>query len=433
MKKIEPLLPHQMEAFRFAWRAYMDGRPGALLQHIMRSRKTSTVLTLLNRMYMARGRRRILVVCPPKVVPVWRGMMRHYAVGGDIWVISSGALSQKVLKLPEDMASPDIVVIDEIHQFRAYSQRYKTLKKLCDKAQFRIGLSGTLVDKDMDELFYPMQLIGPDFWGTRSRDAFRKAYCRKVNPNFEHSPWEMLPEHKKAVMGELRDWMHTYNDEEAIRPPEHEKVTYTLTSEQEEWIHNLENRRVIEEIKDIQADLSPAHVHNKIIQIEAGFFLHDNIVVKEFDTAKYAVLRVLMRAKVRGRALVWYRHTEGRIRALEALEGAREFTPRNLEWWRATDDAVLVCHPRSAGAGIDFSAADTSIFLTPNPSTIDLMQAFYRLAKVGSDRPKKIYHLIADTPRGHGQYDRIWEKMEAIAKMYQEGVDSESDKISPIG
>ena len=421
--EIEPLLPHQEDCIHMMHDRWFEGG-WILIQHQMRSRKTSTILSFLEqRLCMGDRMDRVLVVCPPKVIPVWDEWKARYRVGEGVTVMSSGALSSKNTRIEAEW---DVVVVDELHQYRDYSARMRALKKLCSEAHFRIGMTGTMVDKCSEELFYPLTILSAgDFFNTWSRTAFRTYFCEKEDPHYDHSPWRVKPEMEREMYGELKSCMHTYNGEGSINPPEHVKVVYPLGDRQERWVRDLVDRDPIQEmVKDgnghLQAQLKPAHIPSKRHQIESGFWLEDKRALYEFESDKWQCLADILR-KEKGRVLVWYRFIlEKRLIGDAFDEGMVEFSPKNLKRFRDGEVRIMVVHPRAAGAGIDFSCADASVFVTPNPSNTDMMQSFYRLSMMGGEKKKRCYHLVSEW-WGDVDYENMMGKMETVYGLYKQG------------
>jgi len=420
MKTLDAPLPHQLEAITF-----LHGRvyeQWAVLIHQMRSRKSSTILYFFEQYRMKHDRyAKMLVIAPPKVLPVWEEMKGHFGCGEDVKVLSSGALSGY-----GDAVRPkyDVVVADELHQFRAYSKRYRTLKKIMEGALFRIGMTGTPIDQRLEEFFYPLTALSDGgFFGTKSREAFRKVYCEKEIPHYDFSPWRLKPEAERELIGELRNVCHTYSGKGTIVPPEHVLVEFDLWPEQKEWIRKIENDIPIDEIKDFQMELKPPHKQDKRRQIESGFLLHNDRAIKRFGTDKWRVLVDIL-DETEGQVIIWYRYTEEKARVASLLYNRSVgcFCPKNFKAFREGKLRIIIAHPRAAGAGLDFSCADAAIFLTHNPSQCDTGQASFRLCIMNDtvDRKKKsCFHLSSSTAQGRKDFERFKEKIRITERLYE--------------
>lgn len=423
---VEPLLPHQKSAIRLMQRNWEEGVGWSCLQHVMRSRKTTTVLSFLEwvRMTQWRDPFNVLVVCPPKVIHVWEEWTRHYIVGDYVTVMSSGALSSEGTgEIDYDSIPWDIVVMDELHQYRAYSRRYRRMLKLTKKAKFIIGMSGTMVDKDFEEMFYPITILSKGkFFGTSSKRTFRQIYCAQVDAYSKYSPWVVTEKAHEEFCREIKPLLHTYNDETNIAPPEHIMVNYGLSGMQEQWIRDIEDEKTIPEIAEWQPELGPAHRQDKRRQIESGFYLQDGDIIHRFESEKWRKLKEIAE-KEEGQILVWYRYIAERdIIKRTLLKEVDYYCPKAFQRFQEGKLRILMAHPRAAGAGIDFSCADAAVFVTPNPSSCDIMQGFYRLSRVGSTEQKRCYHLIPSTHQGQSDYDRMWEKLDqGMKELYKHG------------
>lgn len=395
----------------------------------MRSRKTTSVLTFLEwaRMTHYRDRPlRVLVVSPPRVMGVWEEWKGRYRVGDDMEVVSSGGLSTGKLPHP-----PNICVIDEVHNYRHYSNRFKALRRITKDCEFMCGLTGTPIDSDTAEFFYYLTLLSKGrVFGTWSKTRFLQVCGYQINPNLTHSPWKLKPDFEREFMEDMKAYIDVYDGKDKITPPECEKAAYDITWEQTDWAQRIVGETPITEtvtvkgvetpMMELQAEMPPHARKDKRRQIESGFLLHDGEVVKRFGTNKWGRLQLLL-THCEGQVLVWYRYIEEKREILEITGKKAEFTPKNFEAFKRGESRFMVAHPRAAGAGLDFSCADTAIFVTPNPSNVDVQQALYRLCTVSGSKNKKVYFMVAASPGGREDYRRMTEKFRVTEQLYMKG------------
>lgn len=392
----------------------------------MRSGKTLAICTFLSE--HVGENLAVLVVCPPAVVEVWE---KHWAItkreySPTITIMSTGKLKDYA---EHNRTEYDVVVVDELHQFRYHSARYQALQKLSKESVFRIGLTGTPVDSHLSEMYYPLTWLskGMFFGEYITKAVFQSTYCYAVSPHLgTKSKFEIRDDIREEFMKAIYDVSSVWEDEKVI-PPDHEQVVYPVTPKQRRLASLLSDGKfkVFYDEYGIEfAGMEVAHRRDKTRQLFGGFLISDlRVTVPDVCVSwKWWHMAKLISKIGATRLVVWYRYVYESTLAKETIErvfGVRVemFTQANLTKFNGDKIDVLLCHPLSAGAGIDISHAEKTIFLSPTPNYTALTQAFYRLAdRVGNK--KKAYHLIADHSVDKSGYDKIWEKDSVTNEIY---------------
>ncbi|KAK5134863.1 hypothetical protein LTR08_006095 [Meristemomyces frigidus] len=225
--------PHQVEGVRFMWREITadgeDGRQGCLLAHTMGLGKTMQTITLLVAVVEAsaspklgvrrqlpkhlRPRRvrngdrqlRILILCPPSLLPNWRAEIEQWAPTaiGNIFLVEAtssknqqlqqiegwyhigGALlvgyemfrefvSRKKTSFLTDevgarldemlLKGPEIVVADEAHKLKDTGSK-TSLAAGAIHTHTRIALTGTPMSNDVQEIYALVSWVAPGYLG----------------------------------------------------------------------------------------------------------------------------------------------------------------------------------------------------------------------------------------------------------------------------
>ena len=119
-----------------------------------------------------------LVVCPAGVVSMWERFREEQGLAFD--VVADSQL-HKV-----DVRRRTGIVVDEIHRFKTYdAKRTQDLKPLTRQAEFRLGLTATLIPNDPGDVYEPCSLIHLGCFG--SVWSFREAYQAKIPDEHAHS------------------------------------------------------------------------------------------------------------------------------------------------------------------------------------------------------------------------------------------------------
>ena len=374
-----------------------------------------------------------LIIAPPKVVPVWYEHLRLVSAE-NYTIVSSGILSpreetvdgklKKVYhpKLTALLSKTfDGIVIDEIHQYRADSSRTKVVKKLTRNVPFRLGLTGTPFDKDLNEIFYPwMMLDSGDLLGT-NKATFHKAYCMKDDPYKKFSPWVFQPGKKEILLTALKPNIDRHFPD-SIKAPNIKLHQFGLTQEQEEYVEDLREGNEIPFFQGDDIEFSAGVIREKVFQVCSGFLLHTiyyderdekgtKIVKRGITTRKWIKLRRLVR-KLEGRGVIWVRYVEEYNYVLDTLKDYRikKYSASNLEALKKGKLDIIVAHPRSAGVGVDISCADWAVFVSETPSNIDQSQARMRLSRVDGLDEKDLHYLIPKEEYNEDQHVNIAEK-----------------------
>ena len=386
----------------------------------------------------------VLIVCPKQVMPVWRlefertGMMMN-----GIYILPDSKLSFKekdakdgqnrLRALRNELGQNwETIIVDEIHRFRYYKKRYRMLKWLSKNAEFLLGLTGTPFDKSLYEMYYPMQWLSREtFWGDgaeiTSKDAFHKVYCELTNPGRPHPDWQIKPELYDTVTEQLKLHGSIFRSGK-VPVPVHEKVAYPLSKAQRRIIEIVISGTPIglpERMADVVSEAAKAIRNNKCTQLYSGFFLDDGEVIGRVPTWKWWVLLSKVR-RLGARTLIWYRYTEESNLILKFLTTylpqyvVEKFTTENLDAFKAGQVDILLCHPASAGAGVNISHAQASIFVSHNPKMIDNIQAFFRISQYGDETAKTVYHLVANHRLDKENHKKMLAKENETMRIYNE-------------
>lgn len=399
---------------------------------MMRSGKTLPVCEWLA---TQTGDHRVLVVCPPAVVPVWHDHWKITKRRGspEINILSSGQLSQKTNGdySVKGICGNDwsIVVVDELHDYRHYSGRLLALRYLSKNSKYRIGMTGTPYDQNLSELYYPLTWLsaGTIFGDNISKQTFRETYCYPTKPHLgKMSPWEVRPslvdEFTQLVKSVSSVWMHP-----EVAPPKQEVVRYPLSKRQKGMVGLLGNGSVSYFLSEWGVDLAGckhAHFRDKMRQVYGGFILDESSKPHRVcSTLKWWHMMQILNKTGTRRVVIWYRYlyeAAGIKQLLKSVFGVvvKGYSQTHLEEFRRDEVDILLCHPKSAGAGIDISHAEAAIFVTLTPNWTALMQAFYRLADRSGD-VKTIYHMVADCKYDQKSLDSMRQKEQRTLEFYR--------------
>ena len=425
---------HQREAVASAMRTFEAGRPGFALLMEMGCGKTLAALEVAARLAAQGEVRRVLVVCPSAVVPVWSREAAQFFPSA----VSRELLGTKAKRLDalgeltgwlegEDTAlfaiinyesawrlgrelvawSPDMVVCDESQRIKGHaSKQTKGVTAIASHARYRLALSGTPVTNGPLDVFAQWRYLDPTIFGP-SYYAFRATYA--IMGGFEG----------KQVVGykaleRLTDKAHSIayrvTKADALDLPEMTDVTVPVALSPSE--RRAYTQLAHDSIAEFEAgDVSVANVLTKMLrlqQITSGSVpLDDGTVLSLGGSKADAVVEVVEDAVSGGDKVVVFARFRAEIAELAArlsatcevltLTGDTPMGERGelVESFQSGSPNVLVAQLQVGGAGITLHAASTMVFSSLSFSFGDYEQAKARIHRIGQERPCTYHHVIA--------------------------------------
>ncbi|WP_145734677.1 DEAD/DEAH box helicase [Nitrospirillum pindoramense] len=390
---------------------------GALLADDMGLGKTVQAIAL---MASKAGDGPLLVVAPTSVAGNWQGELGRFAPGltvhrlaetggrgevlktlgpGDVLVTTYGLLVREEEKLA---AIPwAVAVLDEAQAIKNPDTRRAQAARALT-ARFRLALTGTPVENDLDELWSLFQFTNPGLLG--SRKAFAQRFGTPIqaarNPGARAAlravvqPF-LLRRTKASVLSEL--------------PPRTEQTLLIERGAEEIAFYEALRRRALEKLEEMSGERSRIHILAEITRLRQAC-CHPDLVAADADlpSAKLdAFLELVEELREGGhRALVFSQFVGHLARVRTALDRAGvtyqlldgsltdKERQRRVAAFQAGEGDLFLISLKAGGVGLNLTAADYVIHLDPwwNPAVED--QASDRAHRIGQRRPVTIYRLI---------------------------------------
>jgi len=361
-----------------------------------------------------------LVVAPTSVCGNWAAELARFAPGlrihrlaesgdrtetldglapGDVLIASYGLLAREEAKLGAIAWS--IAILDEAQAIKnAETLRAKATQSL--NAGFRLALSGTPVENDLDELWSLFRFVNPGLLGSRERFAKRFATPieRDNDPGAKAAlkalvrPY-LLRRTKSAVLSEL--------------PARTEQTILVERGAEEQAFYEALRQRALERLEEEGGARTRIHILAELTKLRLAC-CHPSLAVAGTDlpSAKLDMLLALV-AELRinrHRALIFSQFVGhlAKVRAALDAEGiAYQYldgsTPqrdreKRVAAFQAGEGELFLISLKAGGFGLNLTAADYVIHLDPwwNPAVED--QASDRAHRIGQLRPVTIYRLI---------------------------------------
>ena len=428
VEKYQPQLPstlqadlreYQVEGFEWLSRLAKAGM-GACLADDMGLGKTIQALAVMLS-HAAKGP--CLVVAPTSVCHNWEDEARKFAptlnihtlplkkrkefvetLGiNDVLVCSYGIMQQAADVIHKK--TWQMVVLDEAQAIKnPTAKRSQVAVKL--QGRFKLALTGTPIENDLDELWSLFRFVAPGLLG--SRESFRARFAIPIQQD-----------KNSQVQNSLRLLVQTFilrrtkNKVLTELPPRTEQTLIVEMTEEERSFYEALRRKAVERIHAIdegtQAGQKRFHILAEMTRLRQAC-CHPQLVTDDI-AIKSSKLKILLRLiddlrQNNHQALIFsqyvrylklvrqelddrgirYRYLDGSTPA-----GARK---KEAQAFQAGETDIFLISLKAGGAGLNLTAADYVIHLDPwwNPAVED--QASDRAHRIGQTRPVTVYRLI---------------------------------------
>jgi SNF2 family DNA or RNA helicase len=420
---------HQAETVAVVRQRYQHGKRGAMISAAMGTGKSATTVYLC----VQEGFQLILVLCPLRVVQVWRPQFEmHATVPFVVAPLDDSFASVRakrdeaerqiglgklrgvpvVIVINYDSAwrSPfsewslrqkwDLVVGDEIHRCKAPGGKAsRFLARLGKVGRFRLGLSGTPMPHSPLDVFGYYRFLDPSIFGW-SFHRFRQHFA--VMGGYQN--------HQVVAYSNLDELNRKFYSiafacgKDVLDLPPEMHITYTceLGIETRKVYRSLERDLIAE----VQADeVTAANALVKLLrlqQITSGYIRSDDGYDIDIDSAKMNVLRDVIEDIDQGEPAVVFCRFH---RDLDAINHVADETGRRslelsgrmdeLKQWQAGEAPVLAVQIDSGGVGVDLTRARYAIYYSLGFSLGSYEQSLARIHRPGQTRPVEYIHLVA--------------------------------------
>lgn len=332
----------------------------------------------------------------------------------------------------------DMIVIDELSSFKnAQSRRFKAMKRVLNKVDRIVGLTGTPAPNSLIDLWAQMYLIdGGERLGRfigRYREAF---FTASILPGTGIAyKYNLRPGADKVIYKRIEDICISMKAKDYITLPE--RVDNYVEVELEE--------KALQQYKEMEQDMvlklsdeesisamSAAAVTGKLLQMANGGIYSEDGTAYTIHDQKLDALEDIIESAVGKPVLVYYGYKFDLARIQWRL-GSRCQVLRDgadVERWNQGEIEVLLAHPDSAGHGLNLQAGGhIMIWYGLTWSLEKYQQACARLHRQGQKECVIIHHLICkgtvdeDVMRALGRKDKgqeaLFEALKARINLYK--------------
>lgn len=305
------------------------------------------------------------------------------------------------------------VIIDELSSFKnQQSKRWRALRKRIKGCPVVWGLTGTPAPKGYIDLWPQIYLLDEGKRLGATLGAFRSQYfdpgARRGHVVYD---WKLKPGAKERIDFALTDLCISMRKEDwlTLPPVTHNEVRVRMDKKERAVYDELKKEKVLTQLegKDLEETImgaTAAALSNKLLQLSGGAVYDDGGGVVELHSRKLDALDELAEAAQGQSLLVFYayKHEARRIcaRFPDAVlmgSGEGKDTQSVIAKWNAGEIPMLLCHPASAGHGLNLQGGGHIIVWYSPIWDLELyQQANARLHRMGQEHPVVIHHIITE-------------------------------------
>lgn len=296
----------------------------------------------------------------------------------------------------------DMVVIDELSSFKsAEAQRFKSLRIVRPLIKRVVGLTGTPSPNGLPDLWPQIYLLDQGARLGKTLTAFREAFLTPDKQNGYHVlKYKARKGAEQEVYDRIGDICISMKSEDFLTLPgmfEHD-YTIVLDKETQDKYDKFEASSVLQLIEsgeEITA-LSAAALTTKLLQCSNGAVYDESREVHKIHDVKLDALGEIIEGAGGQQVLIFYNFIHDKERILERYPGARELKKnKDIDDWNEGKVGLMICHPASAGHGLNLQAGGNIIVWFGLTWSLELyQQANARLYRQGQTRPVMVYRLI---------------------------------------
>jgi len=318
----------------------------------------------------------------------------------DIYVINR----ENVVWLVETLRDKwdfDMLVIDELSSFKSPSaKRFRALRKVRPLCKRVVGLTGTPAPNGYMDLWSEIYLLDRGERLGKTLTTYRDCYFKPGRRNghiiYE---WTLRPEGKKIIDENLSDICTSMRAVDWLTMPERIDIEHYV--EMPDTVRKKYDKFKEDHVlKDLDGEdiigLNAAVMSNKLLQLANGFLYDENKTAHEIHHLKLDTLEELIEAAQDQPVLINYNYIEDEKRILGKFPGAVTIdSPDAINKWNRGELAILVCHPQSAGHGLNLQYGGHIIIWYGLPWSLELyQQANARIHRQGQDKTVFVHHIL---------------------------------------
>ena len=306
----------------------------------------------------------------------------------------------------------DLVIIDELSSFKnPQAKRFKMLKRVIHQSRYVWGLTGTPASNGYMDLWSEIFLIdGGERLGKFIGSYRQHFFYAGAHRGYIVYEYKLRDGAKKQIDQRLSDICLSMSKEDWLQLPGiiYNEVRVKMTSAERKVYDKFERDRVlpllgdklssIEDMSSAVLGETAAVLSGKLLQMANGAVYDDNSGVFHLHDQKLDALNEIVESAQGTALLVFYsyRHDLDRIKA--RFPYAVELkTSDDITRWNKGEIPMLLCHPASAGYGINLQEGSHIMVWFGLPWSLEnYQQSIARLHRQGQEHPVIVHHIICE-------------------------------------
>ncbi len=305
----------------------------------------------------------------------------------------------------------DLVIIDELSSFKNHqAKRWRALKRRMPAGTPVWGLTGTVAPRGYIDLWAQIYLLDRGRRLGPTIGAYRERYftpgARKGHIVYEWRLKEGARERIDSALGDLCLSMRK-EDYLDLPPVTFNRVAVRMDRKERALYDALKRDKVLtmldgQDLDSAVVGATAAALSGKLLQMAGGAVYDEDGGVVEIHRRKLDALAELEEAAQGQPLLVFYayKHEADRIQAkfprAVRLDASAD-TVDTIARWNAGEIPMLLCHPASAGHGLNLQAGGHILIWYGLPWSLELyQQANARLHRMGQTDPVVVHHIVCE-------------------------------------
>ena len=385
--------------------------------------KTISTLTALSDLIAAKKVKKVLIIAPlrvskhtwPTEIQLWEhtSALKHTVLAGLSPAKRKAAVFEKtpihiinrenipwLVELLGQKWHYDMVVIDESSSFKSHSsKRWKSLRKVLGKIDRMVQLTGTPAPNNLMELWPQIYLLDKGKRLQNTRGKFLEKYCQLVgNPAWNQ--WQVKKDRVNALYRAVRDVVLRMSSDDYLEMPDRldVNVDVVLPAKARQAYDDMKRDFILMyEAGEIMAVNAAVQI-NKLLQIANGCIYSEEGY--ELIHSKKVDALVEIADTSTEPLLVAYNFKSDLAEIKKAIPKAviLDKDPKTIDKWNRGEIAVMLCHPASAGHGLNLQKGGSAIVWFGLTWSLELYQQFNaRLHRQGQTKPVRVIHILSES------------------------------------
>ena len=333
------------------------------------------------------------------------------AENADVWVINRENV-QWLVDYCKGIWPFDLVIIDELSSFKnPQAKRFRMLRRVIQQSDYVWGLTGTPAPNGYMDLWAQIFLLdGGEALGKTITSYRTKYFTPGAHKGHIVYEWRLKVGSKANIDKRLSPLCLSMSKDDWLQLPPiiYNDVRVRMTSEERRVYDKFQQDRVLpllgdklSSIEDMSSAVlgdTAAVLSGKLLQMANGAVYDDSGAVFQLHNEKLDALNEIVESSQGAPLLVFYSYKHDVKRIKDRFPYAVELkSSADIDRWNAGEIPMLLCHPASAGYGLNLQEGSHIMVWFGLPWSLEnYTQSIARLHRQGQEHPVIVHHIICD-------------------------------------